>query len=303
MKIRVLFASAILSLVAASAQAKPFQEMFPGKTYQTPEENNFVQSLDYKEGKIALGAGGVQLNVPKNFYYLSPEDTKRVLVDAWGNPSSTAVGVLGMILPANKTPLDDAWAAVIQFDEDGYVSDEDATSVDYNELLEGMQAATEENNKERVQQGFSRIRLVGWASPPYYDKATHKLHWAKELEFSDSPELHTLNYDVRALGRKGVLSMNFIADMQQINEIKSVIPAVVAMPEFESGSRYEDYVPGADKVAAYGLGGLIAGKLAAKTGLFVIALAFLKKAWIFVLIGLGGAWQIVSRLFRRTPES
>ncbi|MGH9940273.1 MAG: DUF2167 domain-containing protein, partial [Blastocatellia bacterium] len=43
--------------------------------------------------------------------------------------------------------------------------------------------------------------------------------------------------------------------------------------EFNEGHRYGDYVAGVDKVAAYGIGGLIAGKLAAKAGLFKLLLA------------------------------
>jgi uncharacterized membrane-anchored protein len=125
----------------------------------------------------------------------------------------------------------------------------------------------------------------------------HKLHWAKELAFGDSPQ-HTLNYDVRALGRKGVLKMNFVAGMDQLAEIKNVIPAVMAMPQFEAGSRYQDYVPGADKVAAYGIGGLIAGKLLSKAGFFALALAFLKKGWILVILAVLGLWRVVGRFFR-----
>lgn len=299
----ILGTVASLAILAASADAKPFKEMFPGKTFSAPEDTKFVESLDYKGGVVPLNAGGVQLNVPKGFYYLSPEDTRRVLVDAWRNPPGVAEGVLGMILPANKTPLEDAWGAIIRFDEDGYVSDEEAAKIDYTAMLKEMQQSTEENSKERVKQGFPGIRLVGWASSPYYDQASHKLHWAKELEFSDAPEQHTLNYDVRALGRSGVLSLNFIAEMPQLGEIKRVIPAVMAMPEFTVGSRYEDFVPGADKVAAYGIGALVAGKVAAKTGLLVLALAFLKKGWILIFLVVGGAWRYLSRFFRRAPEA
>jgi uncharacterized membrane-anchored protein len=47
-------------------------------------------------------------------------------------------------------------------------------------------------------------------------------------------------------------------------------------------------MPGADKVAAYGIGGLIAGKALTKLGFFALALAFLKKGWILVVLALGG---------------
>src|SRR5262245_14947419 len=297
MNVRALGAAAVLVLSVVCAEAKTFGELFPGRTYPDQEAHKFVEGLDYRDGAIALGTGGVKLNVPGGFYFLSAEHARRVIVEAWRNPPATAEKVLGMIMPSDKTPLDDTWGAVITFDEDGYVSDEDAASIDYSALLKDMQQGTALASDQRVKQGFPSIRLVGWASPPFYDRMEHKLHWAKELAFGDSPQ-HPLNYDVRALGRKGVLKMNFVAGMDQFAEIKNVIPAVMAMPQFEAGSRYQDYVPGADKVAAYGIGGLIAGKLLSKAGFFALALAFLKKGWILVILAVLGLWRVVGRFFR-----
>lgn len=293
---------ATLASSAAVSEAKPFKEMFPGLEYSDQKTQQFVEGLDYKDGVNPLTVGGVQLNIPKGFYYLSADHARRVVVDAWGNPPATGENILGMILPSSKSPIEDTWGAIITFDEDGYVSDEDAAKIDYSDLLKEMQTAIAQDSEERVKQGFGSIRLVGWASPPYYDPATHKLHWAKELEFDASPQ-HTLNYDVRALGRKGVLKMNFVAGMQQLTEIKSVIPAVMGMPEFVVGSRYEDYVPGTDKVAAYGLGALIAGKLASKAGLLVLALAFLKKGWILIVLAIAGFWKLIARFFQGKTQS
>ena len=306
MHLKALAAAAALVLSVALpvtlAEAGTFGETFPGRTYQHPEAQKFVEGLDYKDGTIALGTGGVQLNVPRGFYFLSAEHARRVIVDAWNNPPTAAEKVLGMIMPSDKTPLDDTWGAVITYDDDGYVSDEDAAKIDYGALLKDMQEGTAQASEERVKLGFPAIRLVGWASPPFYDRHTHQLHWAKELEFGDQAK-HTLNYDVRALGRRGVLKINFVAGMDQLDEIKGVIPAVMDMPQFEAGSRYADFVPGVDKVAAYGIGGLIAGKILSKAGLLAIALVFLKKGWILVVLALGGLWRVVAGFFRRGPAA
>ena len=97
--------------------------------------------------------------------------------------------------------------------------------------------------------------------------------------------------------------MSFVGGMEQLAEIKAVIPTVMAMPEFTVGARYQDYVPGTDTVAAYGIGALIAGKVASKAGLMVIALAFLKKGWIVIVLALGGIWKLVARFFGRTPQA
>ena len=50
---------------------------------------------------------------------------------------------------------------------------------------------------------------------------------------------------------------------------------------FEEGNRYSDFDPGIDKIAALGIGGLIAGKVLAKAGFFVLILKF----WKFIAIG------------------
>jgi len=97
-----------------------------------------------------------------------------------------------------------------------------------------------------------------------------------------------LNYNIRVLGRKGVLVLNFIAGMDQLPEIQSNLNNVLAMADFDDGSRYEDFDPEYDKIAAYGIGGLIAGKVLAKTGLFVVLLAFAKKFGVIILAA-GGA--------------
>ena len=58
------------------------------------------------------------------------------------------------------------------------------------------------------------------------------------------------------------------------------------MTDFTTGNRYEDFKPGVDKVAAYGIGGLIAGDVLAKTGMLAVALLALKKFWFLALVPL-----------------
>jgi uncharacterized membrane-anchored protein len=235
-----LIALWVLTLAAGHsvpAAAKSFKEMFPGAEIKNETAKAIVEAMDYQQGVVPLGAGGVKLDVPPKFYVLGPVDAKRVLVEVWGNPPNSANGVLGIILPAVKMPIEDTWGAVIRFDEDGYVSDEEAGKIDYADLLKSMQDGTAEASAEREKAGFGSMKLIGWASQPYYDAVQKKLHWAKELEFNGKSP-HTLNYDVRALGRRGVLKINFVADMGDLPVIRSVIPDVLQMAQFEPGSRY-----------------------------------------------------------------
>jgi uncharacterized membrane-anchored protein len=287
-----------LSMGGATVQAKTFKEMFPGAEISNEKARALVEGMNYQQGVVTLGAGGVKLDVPPKYYFLGPADAKRTLTEIWGNPPGAADGVLGMIMPAVKMPIQDTWGAIVRFDDDGYVSDEDAQKINYTDLLKSMQDGTADASAERVKAGYGSMKLIGWASQPYYDQASKKLHWAKELEF-DGKSPHTLNYDLRALGRKGVLKVNFVADMGDLAVIRSVIPDVLDMAQFELGSRYADYIPGTDKVAAYGIGGLIAGKVLAKAGLLAVLMVFLKKFWILGLLGIGGLFKVLGGFFRK----
>ena len=238
---------------------------------------NFLEGLKMHTGTITLDDGRAKLELGDQFYFLSAADSKKVLEEAWGNPPGD--GGLGMIFPVQYTPLSQAaWGVTVHFEELGYVNDGDAADINYDELLHEMVTDTDLESEERVEQGYDAIKLIGWASPPYYDAETKKLHWAKEIKFGTS-EVNTLNYNVRILGRKGVLVLNFIASMDQLDEINAQIPKVFEMTNFENGNRYQDFDPSIDTVAAVGIGGLIAGKVLAKTGFLAVALIFLKKFW------------------------
>jgi uncharacterized membrane-anchored protein len=264
----------------------------------TAEE--FTAKLSYQQGKVHLPNGLATLTIPTDFRYLDAQQAKRVLVKAWGNSPEAAQGVLGMIFPAELGPLDaDSWGVAITYEEDGYVSDEGAEKINYDKLLKEMQEGARAVSKEREKQGYEPVELVGWAEPPHYDRRTHKLYWAKELKFGNATS-HVLNYNIRVLGRQGVLVLNAVAAMDQLSLIKSAMQKVLPIIEFNEGHRYTDYIPGKDKVAGYGVAALVGGSaaVAAKAGLFKGLLAILLASKKVVLIGLIALGGLIVSLFR-----
>jgi len=256
-----------LTLVAVSAQE-------PKGVATTQEE--FEAKLGYQTGTVHLSGGMATITLPEEFRFLDVEGAKRLLVDAWGNPERSAEGVLGMMVPADVSPLEPGgWGIVITYDNDGFVNDDDAARMDFDKLLGEMQAGAREVNEEREKEGQPAVDLVGWAEPPHYDAEAHKLYWAKELAFGDSPT-HTLNYNIRILGRRGVLVLNAVSGIDQLEDIRSQTQNVLAAVSFNEGHRYTDYLPGKDKAATYGVAGLIAGATVAKAGFF-------KAIWIGLL--------------------
>ncbi|MER8472558.1 DUF2167 domain-containing protein [Mesorhizobium sp. M0991] len=282
----------VLAFSICPAFAEKSADFF--KSYQQYNDAGkaFLDKIDPKTGAIDL-AEGVHLDLKDKFYFLNKKDTASVLTEAWGNPPDAASESLGMIFPVSNDPIaENNWGIELRWEKIGYVDDSEAGSIDYNELLRNMRADTLSGDDQRVKDGYSPITLIGWASPPVYDAVNKRLHWAKELQFGNDA-VHTLNYDVRFLGREGVFVMSYIATVDQLPEIKQSLDEVLDLAVFKPGKTYLDFRPGVDTVAAIGIGGLIAGKLAAKAGFLVVALIALKKFGIFLLIPLAGLWRFI----------
>ena len=251
--------------------------------------------LTPRGGTVAIGSGLATATLTDRYRFLDAADARKVLEGVWGNPPDAEV--LGMVVPAGFDPMSEAaWAVVVTYDEDGHVKDDDAEKIDYAKLLREMQEGTKESNAERVKRGYPAVELLGWAEPPHYDRGTHKLYWAKSLRFEGGTET-TLNYSIRLLGRKGVLVLNAIASESQLATVQAATPDLLSMVDFNAGQRYADYNALTDKTAEYGIAALVAGGVAAKTGMlkglwlallsmkkFVVLAAVAVVAWVRKLI-------------------
>ena len=280
---------------AASSAAPPSPEQI------AQAQARFMASLTKRTGVIRLPRANASLNLGEKYYFLGEADSRRVIVDVWRNPPDVADGVMGMVFPAGATPFDEnGWGAVVTYLGSGYVSDKDARKTNYDDVLKQLREGEEHDNEERKKQNFPQIRLVGWGQPPSYDPVRHSLAWARELQFGDETD-HSLNYDVRVLGRKGVLSLNIVSVMSQLPRLRGAAVDLQSTAGFDAGSRYADFQPGVDKRAAYGLAGLIlAGAglaVVKKAGLIAVALLFLKKGIAVIIAALAGGWAWLRRKF------
>ena len=287
---------------AATAPAEGTAGTVAGEAEADPEAAEraaFEAQLSYQSGDVSVGDKLATLHLGDKFRFLGPADAEKVLV-AWGNPPGAEA--LGMICPAGgAATAEDGWAVVVTYSEEGHVEDDEAKDIDYADLLKDMKSDTEESNAERQKAGFGTVHLVGWAEPPHYDEKSKKLYWAKELDFGGAE--HTLNYDIRALGRKGVLELNAVASMKQLALVKKEMPAVLASVEFKQGMRYADFDPDMDTVAAYGIGALVAGKVAAKAGLFKLLIGGILAGKKFIAAGLLGLAALAKKVLGKKDEN
>src|SRR5689334_2647862 len=79
----------------------------PGDTTSSNDILNYLSHIDsiektlnYKKGKINLGAGIATIDVPANFKFLGPQEAKYVVEELWGNPPM-GEAPLGLLMPEN----------------------------------------------------------------------------------------------------------------------------------------------------------------------------------------------------------
>ena len=263
-------------------------------------EQAFLASLQYRDGLVTLPQAQASLTLNDEFRFLGHEDARAVLEDYWGNPEDTSV--MGLLVPkADPLGTEHSWVVVLSYSDEGYVSDEDAAEIDYDELLADMQEETLAANDELSDMGYPTSQLIGWAKPPLYDAVNKRLHWAQHIQFEGNDN-GTLNYDIRVLGRKGYLSMMAVSDISDLSRVDAGMTDVLQMAKFDPGLAYADFNETTDRTAAYGLAALVGGGLAAKTGLLAKIGLLLAKGWKLLLILGAGLVVGVRKLFGGKDE-
>jgi hypothetical protein len=100
-------------------------------------------------GKVSLGKHA-EINVPEGYQFTAAEGTQRLL-QLMGNPTSGAE--LGFLAP---TKMD--WFVVFEFNDVGYVKDDEKDQLNADKMLEAIRRGTEEANKERKEMGVPGSR-------------------------------------------------------------------------------------------------------------------------------------------------
>jgi uncharacterized membrane-anchored protein len=298
MKKIALFACLLFGATFMKAQTDSFST---NELTELFRNDSILKSFQYQTGKVVIGENLATINVPAGCLYLNPEQSKYMMESIFGNPPSPAS--LGMLLSDTPSMITGArWIIDFNYNADGHVNDDDAADIKYDELLKQLIEETEAASKERIAQGYESVKMLGWAQAPFYDSKNKKLHWAKELAFGKD-EGHTLNYNIRILGREGYLEMNIITGIDMLPEVKKDIDMILGSTNFNEGQRYADFNEDTDKLAEYGIGGLIVGGVLAKTGILAKIGIFLLKIIKPLIVGVIALFAFIGkRIFGRKKE-
>ncbi len=246
-----------------------------------------LYDLNMQEGPGTFNLGQqAKVTIPAETGFLNGSDTAKLMVRL-GNPKSNTEQ--GSILNDNSI-------AVFEFDDIGYVKDDEKDSLDPDELLEALKEGTLASNAERKKMGAPAIYVKDWYKKPYYNPTTHNLEWIVILTGDDGGE--TLNVNTRILGRKGVMVVTLIVPPEYLEETLPVYNKWLSGFEFTAGNKYAEFRDG-DHVAEYGLAALITGGAA-------VALAkggFFKAFWKLIVAGVVAIGAALKKFFGNKKDS
>lgn len=289
MKVRffaVLFLCAFCLNFAWQAQAAE-PDAAPAQGEQ--QEPGIFDGLNPQLGPATarLGRQGT-IQVPEGYAFFNAKDS-RTLLERMEN--LTDGSELGMVCPE-----DFSWFIVFEFDDAGYVSDSgDDADIDADELMKSFRESAKAANKEKAARGWSATDVVGWSVTPHYNRETKNLEWGVTYR-SEGQEFE--NYNVRLLGREGVMEVVLAGDNDIYAQAKQDARKLLEGFSFSDGKTYAEYRQG-DKLAGYGLAALIGGgalAVAAKSG-------FLGKFIKPILAGLAAVGAFIVGLFRRKKKN
>lgn len=243
--------------------------------------------IAYPKAKAAGETGSLNgiatIKVTENHYFLNGSDTN-ALIMSWGNLSSSYAGAI--------VHKDLGYVITFEFEDTGYIKDEDKDDLDADELMESFEDNQELANEECLRQGLTTSTL-SWSHKPEYLSDTNRVVWGLFVNSSDNTT--SVNHEIRLLGRKGVMSATIICDPSQVEAIIPVVDNMLEGYAYNDGEKYAQFEEG-DKISEYGLKGLIIGGgvfAAAKLGIF----ALLAKSWKWIVGGIVAVGAGIKKFF------
>jgi len=253
-----------------------------------------INALAWQTGKQPVTERAA-IQLPAGYRYLDPQETNKFLKFTGNLPESQSFTV---------APADFAWFAVFEFNEMGYVKDDE--TIDPDALIKTMRDNQAASNEKRTSEGLAPLTIAGWAVVPHYDRASHNLEYGLKLA---TPEGGNVNYATRLLGRRGVMTATLISGTEDLDRNLASFRSVLKGFDYVPDERYAAYQEG-DKVSEYGLAALVTGGAAAavlKAGgfkAFLLLLAGFGKYIVIALVAAGAAFRgAIARLFRRGGDA
>lgn len=234
-------------------------------------------------GTASIGDGLAEIELEEGYIFLDAEGTQQLL-------ELTQNLVSGNEMATIARTDDSGWFLIFEFDETGYIPDDEKDDLDADGLLASIREGTEAANEERRERGWDTMTIVGWHEPPHYDERTNNLSWAIKGQSSSGQNVNRI---VKLLGRRGVMTATLVASPEELAAAVPAVDSVLMGYRYQPGNTYAEYIPGSDKLAEYGLGALVVGGV----GAALVKSGLLARLWKPIAVGLVALAAGVRRFF------
>ena len=180
-------------------------------------------------------------------------------------------------LPAEKNVVmhirGTGYDVYLDYINDGYVKLDDWKSVDPKNLLFQLREVAKSNATYLKGKNLDYVNRIDWIYKPTLNEKNKSVSYSYKVDWNSGQK--SMESKNLILGKKGYLESAFVVSYKKDMDLKyesdfskDFVNGVV----FDDGYKHADYKSG-DKIAAVGIGGLVAGSLGvkalAKTGILV----------------------------------
>ncbi len=188
------------------------------------------------------------------------------------------------------TIFGDGYTVYVKYFDEGYVTLDDWRSQDTNVWLNEMREIQKSWVEKLKKQKANYIENLNWVNKPEFSQEKRYVNYSYEVFWNgEDGNYKGLESTTLVLGRKGYLDITFVTKIKPDTDLKvlaNVSKEFADGIQFKEGSKHSDYKSG-DKIAAVGIGGLVAGSLGvkalAKAGVLAKFLPLLAKFWWIIL--------------------
>ena len=241
-----------------------------------------IATLDWKnfeknEFRVSVPGSNGNIKIDKEEIFLVGNDVNQYAWWTWGYGDSTPM----FIKHTNRDQI------FIQYIDDGFIKIDDWKDVDTNTMIKEMNDEAKTWVEDSKAKNIDYVTNLSWVMKPELDKQKNMVYYAYKVEWSN--DTVTLESKSLVLGRSGHAEITFVTSYKENASLKVISKSnkdKASTFKFESEKTYSEYKTG-DKVAAVGIGALLAATLgvkALKPGLLITLGILLKKFWFIILL-------------------
>ena len=244
------------------------------------------KNLEQKEHSKEIKKANASILILEEEIYL--DNFKDIDQYNWWNTGLAAEKESVMLIRGN------GYTIYLDYVDEGYIKLDDWEKVNSTNFLKQMNETAKSNAEYLKKINLDYTTKIDWIFKPTLNKENNSVSYSYKVTWNSGIE--TMESKNLILGKKGHLESAFVINYREdlnFKEESEFSKDFVNGVIFQDGFKHSDYKPG-DKIAAAGIGGLVAGSLGvkalAKTGL----LAKLLKFWWILLAPLAFLGKFLS---------